>query len=59
MAVLGTGQLLLILGWNRQLGIPDFVFALGDDALTQVIEAMFFVGFFVAVLLERALSTGT
>ena len=30
--------------------------SMGDDALTRVIEAMFFVGFFVAVLMERALS---
>lgn len=30
--------------------------SMGDDAVTQLIEAMFFVGFFVAVLMERALS---
>lgn len=43
VAVLGTGQLLLILGWNRQLGIPDFVFALGDDALTQCVSALLYI----------------
>ena len=30
--------------------------SMGDDAMTRVIEAMFFVGFFSAVLLERALN---
>ena len=37
---------------------PSSARPMGDDAVTRAIEAMFFVGFFVAVLLERALSLG-
>ena len=36
-------QILLILGINKDIGIPDFYFALGDSSITTFVQAILFM----------------
>lgn len=41
--VIALGQLILVFGWHRKLGIPDIVFSAGDDVLVEFIIAVQFL----------------
>jgi hypothetical protein len=42
-AAIALGQLILVFGWNRTLGIPDVFFSLGDDVLIEFVIAVQFL----------------
>ena len=42
-AVIALGQLILVFGWNRAIGIPDIWFSMGDDVLVEFVIAVQFL----------------
>ena len=42
-AVIALGQIILVFGWNRALGIPDIWFSMGDDVLVEFVIAVQFL----------------
>jgi hypothetical protein len=41
--IIALGQLILVFGWHRKLGIPDIVFSAGDDVLVEFVVAVQFL----------------
>ena len=42
-SVIALGQLILVLGYNRKINIPDIVFSMGDDVLVEFVIAVQFL----------------
>lgn len=42
-AVIALGQIILVFGWNRAIGIPDIWFSMGDDVLVEFVIAVQFL----------------
>lgn len=42
-AIIALGQLILVFGWNRIIGIPDIWFSMGDDVLVEFVIAVQFL----------------
>jgi hypothetical protein len=42
-AVIALGQIILVFGWNRRMGIPDIWFSMGDDVLVEFVIAVQFL----------------
>jgi hypothetical protein len=41
--IIALGQLVLVFGWNRSIGIPDIWFSMGDDVLVEFVIAVQFL----------------
>lgn len=42
-AIIALGQLILVFGWNKNIGIPDIWFSMGDDVLVEFVIAVQFL----------------
>lgn len=42
-SIIALGQLILVFGLNRKVGIPDIVFSMGDDVLVEFVIAVQFL----------------
>ena len=41
--IIALGQLILVFGLNRKIGVPDIVFSMGDDVLVEFVVAVQFL----------------